>query len=74
MSIFKRSYDWGDNDYNATLQLKDSDYENMALTIGLSFVNHEEKVAMGEHDAFIDRQGDFLLSLGKRPVFFKNSL
>lgn len=65
------THDWGDNDYNATLQLEDDDYENMALAIGLQFVNHEEKVADGTHDAYIDQLGDFLLSLGKRPVFLR---
>ena len=65
------THDWGDNDYNAMLQHKDPDYTNMALAIGLQFVNHEEKVADGTHDAYIDRLGDFLLSLGKRPVFLR---
>ena len=31
----------------------------------------EEKVADGTHDVYIDRLGDFLLSLGKRPVFLR---
>ena len=53
------------------LQHKDPDYANMALAIGLQFVNHEEKVADGTHDVYIDRLGDFLLSLGKRPVFLR---
>lgn len=65
------THDWGDNDYNATLQLQDEDFENMALAIGLQFVNHEEKVADGTHDAYIDRLGEFLLSLGRRPVFLR---
>ncbi len=65
------THDWGDNDYNATLQLNDPDYANMALAIGLQFVNHEEKVADGTHDKYINKLGDFLLSLGKRPVFLR---
>lgn len=65
------THDWGDNDYNATLQLEDEDYKNMALAIGLQFVNHEEKVAKGTHDKYINRLADFLLSLGKRPVFLR---
>lgn len=63
--------DWGDYHYNASLQLQSSNYDNMALAIGLSFVNHEEKVADGSHDALIEKLGDFLLSLGKRPVFLR---
>ena len=65
------THDWGDNDYNASLQLNDEDYENMALAIGLQFVNHEEKVADGTHDVYINKLGEFLLSLGKRPVFLR---
>ncbi|CAL2087483.1 glycoside hydrolase family 26 protein [Tenacibaculum sp. 190524A05c] len=65
------THDWGDNDYNASLQLQDSSYTNMALAIGLQFVNHEEKVADGTHDKYIEKLGDFLLSLGKRPVFLR---
>ena len=42
------------------LQHNDPDYDNMALAIGLQFVNHEEKVADGTHDEYIDRLGDFL--------------
>ncbi len=65
------THDWGDNDYNATLQLNDPDYQNMALAIGLQFVNHEEKVADGTHDEYINGLADFLLSLGERPVFLR---
>ncbi len=65
------THDWGDHDYNATLQLNDPDYANMALAIGLQFVNHEEKVADGTHDKYINKLGDFLLSLGRRPVFLR---
>lgn len=43
----------------------------MALAIGLQFVNHEEKVADGTHDSYINELADFLLSLGKRPVFLR---
>ena len=63
--------DWGDNDYNATLQLESSNFKNMALAIGLAFVNHEEKIANGTHDKYINKLGDFLLSLGDRPVFLR---
>ena len=65
------THDWGDNDYNASLQLASNNYDNMALAIGLQFVNHEEKVADGTHDAYIEQLGDFLLSLGDRPVFLR---
>jgi hypothetical protein len=63
--------DWGDNDYNATLQLSNSNFENMALAIGLQYVNHEEKVADGTHDKYIYKLANFLKSLGERPVFLR---
>ncbi len=65
------THDWGDNDYNVSLQLDDPDYKNMILAMGLSFVNHEEKVADGTHDVYINSLADFLLSLGERPVFLR---
>lgn len=65
------THDWGDNDYNASLQAKNPNFDNMALAIGLQFVNHEEKVADGTHDSYINKLADFLLSLGKRPVFLR---
>ncbi len=43
----------------------------MALAIGLAFLNHQEKVADGTHDDYIDRLGYFLLSLGQCPVFLR---
>ncbi|MBQ4818553.1 glycosyl hydrolase [Aquimarina sp. MMG016] len=65
------THDWGDNDYNVSLQLADDDYKDMALAIGLQFVNHEEKVADGTHDKYINKLADFLLTLGRRPVFLR---
>lgn len=65
------THDWGDNDYNASLQLASPNYENMALAIGLQFVHHEEKVADGTHDKYIYKLAEFLKSLGKRPVFLR---
>ncbi len=62
---------WGDSDYNAHLQHQDSDYSNMVMSIGLSFINHEEKVADGTHDKYIDRLANFLLSIDSRPVFLR---
>ncbi|WP_035085117.1 glycoside hydrolase family 26 protein [Aquimarina latercula] len=65
------THDWGDNDYNVSLQLEDNNYKDMALAIGLQFVNHEEKIADGTHDAYINKLADFLLSLDRRPVFLR---
>ena len=63
--------DWGDSDYNASLQIADPDFKHMALAIGLQYVNHEERIAKGEHDKYIDQLGEFLLSLEERPVFLR---
>jgi len=63
--------DWGDSPSNMSLQLADPDFENMALAIGLSLVNHEEKVADGTHDVLIEKMGNWFKTLGKRPVFLR---
>ena len=62
---------WGDGDSNMSLQIADPDFEHMALAIGLWMVDQEDLVAAGEHDELIDRLGEFLLSLGDRPVFLR---
>ena len=63
--------DWGDIPSNMNLQLADPDFKNMALAIGLWFVNHEKEVAMGKHDAMIDKLGNWIKNLGDRPVFLR---
>ncbi len=63
--------DWGDAESNMSKQLDDPDFENMALAIGLSMVNHEHQVAIGAHDDLIRKMGDFLKSLAPRPVFLR---
>ena len=62
---------WGDGDSNMSLQLADPDFEHMALAIGLWLVGQEDKVADGTHDEYIDRLGEFFLSLDNRPVFLR---
>jgi hypothetical protein len=63
--------DHGNGPSNMSLILSDSNYANVALAIGLSLVNHEDKVARGELDNNITALGEFLLSLGERPVFLR---
>lgn len=62
---------WGDNDYNVSLQLVNSNYDNMALAIGLWMVNHEQEVAQGELDELINKLSDFLKDIAPRPVFLR---
>jgi len=63
--------EWGDSPSNMTLQVNSPAYENMALAIGLEFVNHEEKLATGVHDSLVVALGEWIKNLGKRPVFLR---
>jgi len=63
--------DWGDSPSNMNRQMKDEDFDNMALAIGLSMVNHEEAIAKGKRDDLITKMGEWLKTLGKRPVFLR---
>lgn len=63
--------DWGDSPSNMSLQIADQNFENCALAIGFELVNNEEKIASGEHDAYILRLGEWLKNLGRRPVFLR---
>lgn len=62
---------WGDGPSNMSLQLADEDFKNSALAIGLWLVNHEDEVANGQQDSLIDKMGEWLKSLGNRPVFLR---
>lgn len=63
--------DWGDSPSNMSLQLADPDFSNMALAIGFEMVNHEGAIARGERDSLVFAFGDWLKSLGDRPVFLR---
>jgi len=65
------THNWGDGDSNMSLQLADPDFEHMALAIGLWLVSQDDKVANGTNDEYIDKLGEFMLSLGERPVFLR---
>ena len=62
---------WGDSSSHMQRQIDDPDFKNSALAIGLSLVNHETKVAYGEHDSLIVEMGDWIKGLGNRPVFLR---
>lgn len=62
---------WGDYPSNMSLQLADEDFKNSALAIGLWLVNHEKEVAEGQQDELIVKMGEWLKSLGRRPVFLR---
>lgn len=63
--------DWGDGPSNMSLQLADTDFNDMALAIGLEMVNHEKEIASGHHDSLIIAMGEWIKSLGRRPVFLR---
>ncbi len=65
------SDDWGDSPSHLALQIADPDYKNMALAIGLEMVNHEKAIASGDRDTFVDMLGEWIQSLGDRPVFLR---
>ena len=48
---------WGAGDAAAQYYIDDATYKNSVLAIGLSMVNHEKKVAKGEHDDLIRELG-----------------
>ncbi len=63
--------DWGDGPSNMSLQIGDSDFDGMALAIGLELVNHEVACAKGDRDDQIRFLGQWIKSLGKRPVYLR---
>lgn len=63
--------DWGDGPSHLSMQIADDDFSNMALAIGFEMVNHEGKIASGEHDSIVMLLGDWIKSLGERPVFLR---
>lgn len=63
--------DWGDGPSNMSLQLADSDFNHMALAIGLELVNHEGEIARGELDPLVLEMGEWLKSLAPRPIFLR---
>mgnify|MGYP001800124933 CR=1 FL=1 len=66
----KTKANWGAGDSWAELYIQDDTYQNSALAIGLSIVNHEKKVGKGEHDDLIKELGLWIKDI-KRPVFLR---
>ena len=62
---------WGDFPSNMSMQLADDDFKHSALAIGLWMVNHEQEIAEGEQDSLINKMGEWLKTLGRRPVFLR---
>ncbi|MCL6294190.1 hypothetical protein [Jejuia spongiicola] len=66
----KTKANWGAGDSWANLYLQDSTYQNSAIAIGLSFVNHEKNVSKGKLDYLIKDLADWIKST-KRPIFLR---
>ncbi len=66
-----RADNWGDSPSFLDKQIKYPDFEHMALAVGLSIVNHEQRIADGEHDGHIFKLGEYYKSLAPRPVFLR---
>ena len=62
---------WGSGDCCAQCYVDDEDYKYSAISIGLSMVNHEKKVANGTHDQLIKELANWIKGLGERPVFLR---
>jgi len=63
--------DWGDSPSNMSLQLADPDFKHMVLAIGFEMVNHECAIARGERDSLVHAFGNWMKSLGDRPIFLR---
>jgi len=66
----KTKANWGAGDSCANHYLQDSTYQNSAIAIGLSFVDHEKNVAKGKLDYLVEDLADWIKST-KRPVFLR---
>ncbi len=61
---------WGAEDNCAQYYIDNPSFDHSMLAIGLAMVDHEEKVAQGEHDHLIMELGKWIKS-AKRPVFLR---
>lgn len=66
----KSKANWGAGDCWAQQYIEDLTYANSVMAIGLSMVNHEKRIAKGEHDDLIKELGRWIQSI-KRPVFLR---
>ncbi len=68
--IFEKA-NWGAGDSHLAFQAVQPGFENCLIAIGLSYVDHEKQVADGTHDKLIEDLGNWIKSLGDRPVFLR---
>jgi hypothetical protein len=61
---------WGAGDSCLQCILEDKGFDNTIISIGLSMVDNEKKVANGEHDDLISELGTWIKN-SKRPIFLR---
>lgn len=66
----KTIVNWGTDDTCAQCYINDNDYKNTFIAIGLSLVNHEKKVANGQHNTLIRELGQWIKD-SNHPVFLR---
>ena len=63
---------WGDGPENIFTTVSDSTFRNSCLAIGLDISQSNDSItANGGHDDLIHKLGNFIKSLGNRPVFLR---
>jgi Glycosyl hydrolase family 26 len=63
---------WGDGDENISVTTADKDFDNCTLAIGLDISQgHDSTTSVGGHDSLIYRFGNWLKTLGNKPVFLR---
>ena len=67
----KTKANWGAGDSCAQCYIDDDSYAHSVIAIGLSMVNHEKKIAQGQHDQLIVELAKWIKALGERPVFLR---
>jgi hypothetical protein len=61
---------WGAEDNCAQCYIDDANFKHSMISIGLSLVGHEKKVAKGRHDNLIRELGEWIKEI-KRPIFLR---
>jgi hypothetical protein len=63
---------WGDGDENISVTTADKDFNNCTLAIGLDISQgNDSTTSVGGHDSLIYRFGNWLKTLGNKPVFLR---
>jgi hypothetical protein len=61
---------WGAEDSSVQCYIDDADFKHSMISVGLSLVGNEKKVAKGQHDDLIRELGEWIKEI-ERPVFLR---